>query len=163
MTTQVAGKCALSLFVNGRNYEAVVESRQLLVHFLRENLHLTGTHIGCDTSQCGACTILVDGQAVKSCTMFAVQADGRAIVTIEGVSQAGLNFIQQAFVNNHALQCGYCTPGFVMAAHQIIDRYKNPTEEQIREQLDGNICRCTGYASIVRAIAEAAKLQAEHE
>ena len=144
--------------VNGRRYEHEVEARLLLVHHLRDNLGLTGTHIGCDTSQCGACTILVDGNAVKSCTLFAVQAEGRSLTTIEGMAKDGeLHPIQQAFWDEHGLQCGYCTPGFIMAASYLLSQNPNPTEDEIRKGLEGNHCRCTGYVNIVKAVQTAAR------
>ena len=144
--------------VNGTLYERQVEPRLLLVHFLRDTLGLTGTHVGCDTSQCGACTIHLDGQAVKSCTMLAVQADGHEITTIEGLARDGeLHPLQQAFWDNHGLQCGFCTPGFIMAAAELLQRNPDPTEEEIRHGLEGNLCRCTGYQNIVKAILDAAR------
>jgi len=147
----------VSMTVNGAPASADVEDRTLLVHFLRENLRLTGTHVGCDTSQCGACTIHLNGEAVKSCTMFAIQADGQDIVTIEGLAKNGeLHPMQAAFQEHHALQCGYCTPGMIMAGIDIIRRHKKPDEETIREELEGNLCRCTGYLNIVKAIQAAA-------
>jgi len=151
----------VSVTVNGKVRTADVEPRTLLVHFLRESLNLTGTHIGCDTSQCGACTILMNGQAVKSCTLFAVQADGAKMTTIEGLAKNGeLHPIQQGFWEKHGLQCGFCTPGMILAAHQMLERYPNPSEEQIRHQLEGNLCRCTGYHNIVKAIQWAAEQMA---
>jgi carbon-monoxide dehydrogenase small subunit len=150
-------KHKISLSVNGELRREEVEPRMLLVHFLRDALRLTGTHVGCDTSQCGACTVSLDGQAVKSCTILAVQADGAEIVTIEGLADNGkLHPIQEAFHTHHGLQCGFCTPGMIMAAKQLLERYPNPTVEKIREQLDGNICRCTGYRGIIEAIKAAA-------
>jgi carbon-monoxide dehydrogenase small subunit len=147
----------VELRVNGTRSTAEVEPRKLLVHHLREEMRLTGTHIGCDTTQCGACTVLLDGAAVKSCTLFVVQADDCEITTIEGLAQGEeLHPLQQAFCANHALQCGFCTPGFVMAGIQLLQRYPCPSPEQIRHQLDGNICRCTGYRGIVRAVQMAA-------
>ena len=144
--------------VNGRRHEHEVEPRLLLVHHLRDNLGLTGTHIGCDTSQCGACTILVDGKAVKSCTMFAVQAEGRQLTTIEGLAKDGeLHPIQQAFWDEHGLQCGFCTPGFIMAAAYLLAENPNPSDEEIRRGLEGNLCRCTGYVNIIKAVKTAAK------
>jgi carbon-monoxide dehydrogenase small subunit len=144
--------------VNGTTHTADVEPRLLLVHYLRDVLNLTGTHVGCDTSQCGACTILVDGASAKSCTMFAVQADGAEIVTIEGLAKDGkLHPLQEGFWEKHGLQCGFCTPGMIMAAHQILQRSKSPTEAEIRHALEGNLCRCTGYHNIVRAIQYAAE------
>ena len=151
-------KRAITLEVNGAARTAEVEPRALLAYVLRDQLDLTGTHIGCDTSQCGACTILVDGQAVKSCTMFAVQAEGRSLTTIEGMAKDGqLHPIQQAFWDEHGLQCGYCTPGFIMAAAYLLAQNPNPTEDEIRRGLEGNLCRCTGYVNIVKAVQTAAK------
>ena len=151
-------KKAISVSVNGVNHEHEVEPRLLLVHYLRDLLGLTGTHIGCETSLCGACTILVDGQAVKSCTMLAVQADGAEITTIEGLMKNGeLHPMQEGFWERHGLQCGYCTPGMIMAATQIIDRNASPSREEIRHGLEGNLCRCTGYQHIVEAVEYAAK------
>ena len=151
-------KKAISISVNGVTYQHEVEPRLLLVHFLRDVLGLTGTHIGCETSLCGACTIFVDGQAIKSCTMFAVQADGADITTIEGLATNGeLHPMQQGFWERHGLQCGYCTPGMIMAANQIIDRNASPSREEIRHGLEGNLCRCTGYQHIVAAVEYAAK------
>lgn len=144
------------LHVNGHPVEAEVEPRLLLVHFLRERLRLTGTHIGCDTSQCGACTVHLDGRAVKSCTLFAVQADGCGITTIEGLTAEGtLHPLQAAFQEHHALQCGFCTPGIVMAAHGLLRRESVPADQEIRAALEGNRCRCTGYQNIVAAIRSA--------
>ena len=146
--------------VNGAHRDAEVEPRQLLVHFLRENLELTGTNIGCDTSSCGACTVLLDGESVKSCTVLAVQADGREITTIEGLASNGsLHPVQQAFHEHHGLQCGYCTPGMVMAAVSLLAESPSPSEDEIRHALEGNLCRCTGYHNIVRAVQAAAKAQ----
>ena len=150
-------KHSINITVNGEKRSAEVESRLLLVHFLRDFLALTGTHVGCDTTQCGACTISLGGQAVKSCTIFAVQADNADIVTIEGLATDGkLHPIQEAFRSHHGLQCGFCTPGMIMAAKQLIERYPDPTKQEIRHQLDGNICRCTGYHGIIKAIEAAA-------
>ena len=148
----------ISLVVNGQPREGDVEPRRLLVQFLREDLELTGTHVGCDTSQCGACTVHVDGRAIKSCTMLAVQADGSDVTTIEGMqSKAGeLHPLQAAFWAKHGLQCGFCTPGMIMAAADLLARSPNPTDDEIRHAIDGNICRCTGYHNIVAAIREAA-------
>ena len=147
----------VSMKVNGTAYEHDVEPRTLLVHHLRENLRLTGTHVGCDTSQCGACTIHVNGEAVKACTMFAVQADGSEITTIEGLANNGeLHPVQKAFCENHGLQCGYCTPGMIMASVEMLKNNPNPTEEEIRHGLEGNFCRCTGYHNIVKSIKAAA-------
>ncbi len=145
--------------VNGEAVEADVEPRTLLVHWLREELGLTGTHIGCETSLCGACTIHVDGQAVKSCTMLAVQADGRELRTIEGMGEAdALHPVQRGFWEEHGLQCGYCTPGMIMATSALLAGNKSPSEEEIRHALEGNICRCTGYQQIVNAVQHAARL-----
>ncbi|MCV6824647.1 MULTISPECIES: (2Fe-2S)-binding protein [Halocynthiibacter] len=148
----------ISISVNGESKSAEVEDRTLLSHFLRENLGLTGTHIGCDTSQCGACLVHVDGLAVKSCTMFAVEADGTDVRTIEGMANAdgSLSKIQAAFQEHHGLQCGFCTPGMVMSAAALLKENPDPSEEDIREYLEGNICRCTGYHNIVKAIQAAA-------
>ena len=149
---------SIRINVNGKARAATVEPRLLLVHFLREQLRLTGTHIGCDTSQCGACTVLLDGRSAKSCTIFAVQADGSEITTIEGLSANGdLHPLQAGFWEEHGLQCGYCTPGMIMAASQLLERHPNPTDEEIRHGLEGNLCRCTGYQHIVNAVKHAAK------
>jgi len=151
-------KQAITVNVNGVDHSSEVEPRLLLVHYLRDDLALTGTHVGCETSICGACTILIDGQAVKSCTMFAVQADGSNITTIEGLAANGnLHPMQEGFWECHGLQCGYCTPGMIIAASQIIDRNPNPSREEIRHGLEGNLCRCTGYQHIVEAVEYAAK------
>lgn len=149
----------ISMTVNGRQVSGSVEDRTLLVHFLREDLGLTGTHVGCDTSQCGACVIRLDGRAIKSCTMLAVQADGASIVTIEGLADRGeLHPVQAAFREHHGLQCGFCTPGMIMAAVDMIDRHPEGLDEKtVRAELEGNICRCTGYHNIVRAILSAAR------
>jgi aerobic carbon-monoxide dehydrogenase small subunit len=149
----------VSLTVNGKPASAEVEERTLLVNFIRDNLHLTGTHVGCDTAQCGACTIHMDGRAVKSCNMLAMQAEGADLVTIEGIAKADgtLHPMQEAFRQHHGLQCGFCTPGMVMSAIDLVKNFPNPTEEQIREQLDGNLCRCTGYHNIVKAIKAASQ------
>jgi carbon-monoxide dehydrogenase small subunit len=148
---------SLSITVNGAAVEAEVEDRMLLVHFLREHLKLTGTHVGCDTSQCGACVVHVNGRAVKSCTMFAVQADGDDILTIEGLAKNGaLHPVQAAFQEHHALQCGFCTPGMIMTAVDLLKRYPHPDEALICHELEGNFCRCTGYLNIVKAIRAAA-------
>ena len=147
----------VSMTVNGEQQTAEVEPRLLLVHFLRDHLGLTGTHVGCDTSNCGACTLHVDGDAVKSCTVLAVQADGCEVTTIEGLSQNGeLHPMQQAFHDKHGLQCGFCTPGMIMAAVDLLNDNPNPTEHEIREGIEGNLCRCTGYQNIVSAIQQAA-------
>jgi carbon-monoxide dehydrogenase small subunit len=148
----------VSLTVNGELHEAEVEPRRLLVYFLRDDLGLKGTSVGCDTSSCGACTVLLDGESAKSCTVFAVQADGCDVTTIEGLARDGaLHPVQQAFHESHALQCGYCTPGFVMASVSLLNENPDPTEEQIREGLEGNLCRCTGYHNIVKAVRAAAR------
>jgi aerobic carbon-monoxide dehydrogenase small subunit len=147
----------IEITVNGRRHAADVDARLLLVHFLRENLDLTGTHVGCDTSSCGACTVLMDGKSVKSCTVFAVQADGSSITTIEGIGDAGaLHPMQESFWASHGLQCGYCTPGMILSAIDLLQRNPNPTDDEIRRQLSGNLCRCTGYENIVKAIRGAA-------
>ncbi len=151
-------KKAISISVNGVGYQHEVEPRLLLVHYLRDVLGLTGTHVGCETSLCGACTVSIDGQAVKSCTMFAVQADGAEVTTIEGLATNGkLHPVQEGFWEKHGLQCGYCTPGMIMAASQIIDRNASPSREEIRHGLEGNLCRCTGYQHIVEAVEFAAQ------
>jgi carbon-monoxide dehydrogenase small subunit len=151
-----------TITINGTAYTRDVEPRLLLVHFIRELAGLTGTHVGCDTSQCGACVVHVNGQAVKSCTMLAVQADGAQIKTIEGLATNGtLHPIQEGFWEKHGLQCGFCTPGMIMSAVQLLERYPNPSEDQIRHQLDGNLCRCTGYHNIVKAIQWAAEKMAK--
>ncbi|NQW23254.1 MAG: (2Fe-2S)-binding protein [SAR202 cluster bacterium] len=148
----------IQVTVNGKAHEKDVDPRTLLVHFLREDLGLTGTKVGCDTSQCGACVVNMDGTTVKSCTCLAVQADGSQITTIEGLSPKGeLDAVQEAFWNNHGLQCGYCTAGMIMTAVELIDKNPNPTEDQVREGLKGNICRCTGYHNIVKAVLAAAE------
>ncbi|HET9672587.1 MAG TPA: (2Fe-2S)-binding protein [Actinomycetota bacterium] len=147
----------VSVTVNGSTREADVEPRTLLVYFLREALGLTGTNVGCDTSSCGACTVLLDGESVKSCTLLAAQADGRQIVTIEGLADGDtLHPLQEAFRRNHGLQCGYCTPGMIMAAKSYLDQNPNPSEEDVRLALEGNLCRCTGYQNIVTSILDAA-------
>lgn len=144
--------------VNGQPQEAEVESRLLLVHFLRDVLHLTGTHVGCDTTNCGACTVLMDGRAVKSCTILAVQADGREVRTVEGLESGGkLHPVQEGFVEEHGLQCGFCTPGMMMSAVWLLQDHPDPSEEDIRHAIAGNLCRCTGYVNIVKAIQVAAK------
>ena len=148
----------VSMTVNGKTTDHDVEPRMLLVHWLRDGLGLTGTNVGCDTSSCGACTVLVDGESVKSCTMLAVQADGRDVTSIEGLAPANgaLHPIQEAFHRHHALQCGYCTPGMIMAAASFLEENASPTEQEVRESLEGNLCRCTGYHNIVVAILAAA-------
>ena len=153
----MADAVRVSMTVNGREQVAEVEPRLLLVHFLRDTLGLTGTHVGCDTSNCGACTVHVDGEAVKSCTVLAVQADGAEVATIEGIGRdTDLHPIQAAFWRHHGLQCGYCTPGMIMAAADLIARNPSPSEEDVREALAGNLCRCTGYHNIVKAVLGAA-------
>jgi len=148
----------ISVTINGTLYEDDVEARMLLVHWIRDGLHLTGTHIGCDTTACGACTIIVDGRATKSCTMLAVQANGRQITTVEGLEGADdLHPIQEGFHQEHALQCGYCTPGMMMAGVALLKQNPNPTEHEIRVGISGNLCRCTGYVNIVNAIQYAAE------
>jgi aerobic carbon-monoxide dehydrogenase small subunit len=148
----------INVTVNGTTHQSDVEPRTLLVHYLRDVLGLTGTHVGCETSLCGACTIMVDGQAVKSCTMLAAQADGATVTTIEGLAAGGnLHPVQQAFWEHHGLQCGYCTPGMIMATAQILQRNPDPSEEEIRHGLEGNLCRCTGYQHIVQAVQCAAR------
>ena len=150
-------KHPVSVNVNGVNHQADVEPRLLLVHFLRENLGLTGTNVGCDTSQCGSCTVVLDGQAVKSCTVLAVQADGSKITTIEGLATNGaLHPLQQAFWDKHGLQCGFCTPGMILTAWDLIKHNPKPSEADVRHGIDGNLCRCTGYQNIVAAVQEAA-------
>ena len=153
---------SVSINVNGKSFTHSVEPRMLLVHYLREVLHLTGTNIGCDTSQCGSCTVLMDGQTVKSCTVLALQADGSSITTIEGLSANGdLHPIQQAFWDNHGLQCGYCTPGMIMSTTDLLKDNPNPTEEEIRLGLEGNYCRCTGYHNIVKSVKAASEMMKE--
>jgi len=148
----------VSVTVNGQKLSGDVEARTLLVHFLRDKLGFTGTHVGCDTSQCGACVVHLDGKAVKSCTTLAVQAQGASITTIEGLATDGkLHPMQEAFREHHGLQCGFCTPGMVMTALDLVQNHPNPTEQQIREGLEGNICRCTGYHNIVKAVSAGAK------
>ncbi|MSQ52724.1 MAG: (2Fe-2S)-binding protein [Betaproteobacteria bacterium] len=148
----------VSMKVNGKAVSADVEERTLLVTYIRENLRLTGTHVGCDTAQCGACTVHMDGRAIKSCNIVAMQAEGADILTIEGVAKPDgtLNVMQEAFREHHALQCGFCTPGMVLSAMDLVKNYPDPSEREIREQLDGNLCRCTGYHNIVKAIKAAA-------
>ena len=150
---------SISVTINGKPYAHEVEPRLLLIHYIREVAGLTGSHIGCETSLCGACTVEVNGRAIKSCTMFAVQADGASVITVEGLAEASgkLHRIQEGFWNEHGLQCGFCTPGMLMVSKQILDRNPSPTEEEIREGLDGNLCRCTGYQHIVKAVQAAAK------
>ena len=148
----------ISVDVNGETYEREVDARRLLVHFLRDDLDLTGTHVGCDTGNCGACTILLDGQAIKSCMLLAVQADGTRITTVEGLAPDGEQTpLQRAFSQHHALQCGYCTPGMLISATYLLEQTPSPTEDEIRRGLQGNICRCTGYVNIVRAVQAVAE------
>jgi len=151
-------KSQMAMKINGKTVEALVEPRTLLIHFLREDLNLTGPHIGCDTSHCGACTVDLDGKSVKSCTVFAVQADGADILTIEGMADASgaLHVLQEAFRENHGLQCGFCTPGMITRAHRLLQENPSPTEDEIRAGIAGNLCRCTGYQNIVKAIQWAA-------
>ena len=152
---------AIRVNVNGKTIEATVEPRLLLVHFLREVIGLTGTHIGCETTVCGACTVLLEGRAVKSCTVLAVQADGRKVETIEGLAANGdLHPVQEAFWNEHGLQCGFCTPGMIMASAQLLSDNPDPSREEVRHGLEGNLCRCTGYMHIVNAVRTAAKTMA---
>ena len=157
-------KVPIKVTVNGKSFESEVEPRTLLVHYLREELNLTGTKIGCDTSQCGACVVRMDGATVKSCTCLAVQADGAEVTTIEGLAQDGnLHPVQEAFWNNHGLQCGYCTAGMIMTVTELLQRNPNPTAEQVRAGLEGNICRCTGYHNIVKATLAAAETMSTTE
>ena len=161
----MAATADVRITVNGEAHEDAVEPRLLLVHYLRDKLGLTGTHVGCDTTNCGACTVHLNGEAVKSCTVLAVQADGAEVRTIEGMAAAEdqLHPLQEAFWNKHGLQCGYCTPGMIMAAADLLQRNPDPTEEEVRHGLEGNLCRCTGYHNIVQAVLEAAKSpQSEH-
>ena len=154
----MANPVPVKLTINGKARKATVEPRLLLVHLLREQLGLTGTHVGCDTSQCGACTVIIDGQSAKSCTIFAVQADGSEILTIEGVAnETELHPLQEGFWEEHGLQCGYCTPGMIMSAINLLQENPHPTQQEIREGISGNFCRCTGYQHIVSAIEYAAK------
>jgi carbon-monoxide dehydrogenase small subunit len=155
---EVRNVTSITVTVNGKQHTASVEPRTLLVHFLREQLNLTGTHIGCDTSQCGACVVHLNGESVKSCTVLAVQADGASITTIEGMAQGGtLHPLQEGFWEKHGLQCGFCTPGMIMAAADLLQKNPNPSEDEIRHGLEGNLCRCTGYENIVRAVKYAAE------
>ncbi len=150
-------KIPVSITINGRRYDRDVEPRLLLVHFIRDVLGLTGTKVGCDTSQCGSCTILIDGVSAKSCTCLAVQADGASITTIEGLAADGdLHALQESFWNKHGLQCGFCTPGMILASHELLRRNPDPSDAEIRHGLEGNLCRCTGYQNIVRAVRDAA-------
>ncbi len=154
-------KLPVKMTINGTSQSHEVEPRMLLVHYIRETVGLTGTHVGCDTSQCGACTIIMNGLAVKACNLFAVQADGAQIMTIEGLAKNGqLHPIQEGFWEKHGLQCGYCTPGMILASYQLLQRYPHPTEAEIRHQLEGNLCRCTGYHNIVKAVQYAAEKMA---
>jgi aerobic-type carbon monoxide dehydrogenase small subunit (CoxS/CutS family) len=154
----VASSKTITVTINGTEYEREVEARKLLIHFIRDDLDLTGSHIGCDTGNCGACSIIVNGTLVKSCMMLAVQADGAAIETVEGLADGDeLTPLQQAFSDHHALQCGYCTPGMLLSAKYLLERNPNPSEREIRRAIQGNICRCTGYVNIVDAIAAAAR------
>ena len=154
-------KLPVTMTINGTSQIHEVEPRMLLVHYIRETVGLTGTHVGCDTSQCGACTIIMNGLAVKACNLFAVQADGAQIMTIEGLAKNGqLHPIQEGFWEKHGLQCGYCTPGMILASYQLLQRYPHPTEAEIRHQLEGNLCRCTGYHNIVKAVQYAAEKMA---
>ena len=147
----------VQLSINGEKHEADVEPRLLLVHLIRENLRLTGTHIGCDTTHCGACTVLMDGRPVKSCTVFAVQANGRQLMTVEGLEQDGkLHPLQESFMSEHGLQCGYCTPGMLMTGYAFLQKNTKPSEDDIRRAISGNLCRCTGYVNIVKAVQHAA-------
>lgn len=146
----------IRLTVNGKQVEKEIEDRQLLVNFLREDLDLTGTHVGCDTSGCGACTVLLNGKAVKSCTVLAAQADDEEVTTIEGMSNGSLHPLQEGFKEEHGLQCGFCTPGMIMTAADLLSNNSNPSEQEIRESIEGNFCRCTGYHNIVRAVKYAA-------
>ncbi len=151
-------KRTINLTINGERHTDEVEPRLLLVHYLRDVLSLTGTHVGCETTICGACTVILNGQAVKSCTVLAVQADGGEVLTVEGLEKDGkLHPLQEGFWEEHGLQCGYCTPGMLMASYQLLQRNSNPTDEQIRHALEGNLCRCTGYQHIVKAVQNAAK------
>jgi carbon-monoxide dehydrogenase small subunit len=160
----MATKKHVHVKVNGRDHEAEIEPRLLLVHFIRDVLRLTGTHIGCDTTSCGACTVLLDGRPVKSCTLFAVQADGREIRTIEGVADNGkLHPLQEGFREEHGLQCGFCTPGMILTACALLEKNPNPSEQEIRWGISGNLCRCTGYQNIVKAVQYAANKMAGSE
>jgi aerobic carbon-monoxide dehydrogenase small subunit len=158
MELEPVRSAVVGVTVNGETYEREVETRRLLVHLIRDDLDLTGTHVGCDTGNCGACSVILDGELVKSCMMLAVQADGASIETVEGLAQDGqLSPLQQAFSDRHALQCGYCTPGMLMSATHLLRNNPEPTESEIRKSIQGNICRCTGYVNIVEAIDAAAK------
>ena len=156
----MAGKIHISLTVNGKKREANVQPRRLLVHLIREDLGLTGTHVGCDTTHCGACTVMLNGKAVKSCTVLAVQADGAEVLTVEGLAEGEeLSAVQRAFIAKHGLQCGYCTPGMLIAAHALLQNNPDPTDEEIRDGISGNLCRCTGYTKIIDSVRYAAKIK----
>jgi carbon-monoxide dehydrogenase small subunit len=158
----MASSTGVRVSVNGESRQSQVEPRLLLVHYLRDELGLTGTHVGCDTSNCGACTVLVDGEAVKSCTLLAVQADGAEVTTIEGMATDGeLHPLQEAFWEHHGLQCGYCTPGMIMTAADLLERNPAPSEDEVRHGLEGNLCRCTGYQNIVKAVMAASTASSE--
>ncbi|MDG6983085.1 MAG: (2Fe-2S)-binding protein [Nitrososphaerota archaeon] len=160
----MAGKIHISLTVNGKEREANVQPRRLLVHLLREDLGLTGTHVGCDTTHCGACTVMLNGKAVKSCTVLAVQADGAEVLTVEGLAEGEeLSAVQRAFIAKHGLQCGYCTPGMLIAAHALLQNNPDPTDEEIRDGISGNLCRCTGYTKIIDSVRYAAKIKNAHK
>lgn len=160
----MSGKKHITVAVNGERHEADVEPRLLLVHFLRDNLGLTGTHTGCDTSSCGACTVLIDGRTAKSCTVLAVQADGREVLTVEGLAEGDrLHAVQEGFVAKHGLQCGFCTPGMLMAAYALLERNRSPSEDEIRTAISGNICRCTGYVKIIESVQFAARLKNQRQ
>jgi aerobic carbon-monoxide dehydrogenase small subunit len=160
----MAKKELVKIKINGRERETVVEPRMLLVHFIREGLGLTGTHVGCDTSNCGACTVLLNGKTVKSCTIFAVQADGGELLTVEGLMSDGqLHPLQEGFKEEHGLQCGFCTPGMLMSSYALLEKNSSPSEEEIRWGISGNLCRCTGYQNIVRAVQFAAKKMADNK
>ena len=156
-------KHTVTIEINGSSFTSEVDSRLLLVHFLRENLQMTGTHIGCDTTHCGACTVLMDGRSVKSCTLFTIQANGKSLTTIEGMETEGkLHPLQEGFHEEHGLQCGFCTPGMIMRAAELLEKNPNPSEEEIRMGISGNLCRCTGYVNIIKAVQYAAeKIQKE--
>ena len=159
----IMSKHTVNIEINGSNITREVDSRMLLIHFIREELQMTGTHIGCDTSSCGACTVLMDGRSIKSCTLFTIQANGKSLTTIEGLESGGkLHPLQEGFHEEHGLQCGFCTPGMIMRAVEILEKNQNPTEEEIRWGISGNLCRCTGYVNIVKSIQYAAeKMQKE--
>ena len=157
-------KQVVSMTINGKKVEEAVEPRTLLIHFLREKVNLTGPHIGCETSHCGACTVDIDGQSIKSCTILAVQCEGSEIVTVEGLAKGGaLHAVQEGFYQEHGLQCGFCTPGMLARAYRLLQENPNPTEEEIRTGMSGNLCRCTGYQNIVKAVQYAAKKLAEEK